>query len=123
MTPLMLALTWIVNWIRKNPTATILSAIIVILILTFLFNSYCGGKPKVQLNEKEQQEVRDAIETRERGKMEAKYIELEVKNANIDANVAGNKAETVNVIANARTEVKKMTDEDLRQFLEDQVNK
>ena len=108
-------------WLASHKrTVAILAAITLIALASILLTRSCGQR-RVELNEKEQQEVRDVIETRERDKMEAKYIELEVKNANIDANVAGNKAETVNVIANARTEVKKMTDEELAAFLESQV--
>lgn len=108
----------VAGWIAAHKTVSILSAIVVILILTLLFNSYCGGKPKPVLDEKLNQEVHEAIETKERKKMEDVFVKVELDQKAIDANVAYSNTATVNAIHEAKKKVEAMTDEELAAYLE-----
>jgi hypothetical protein len=119
MTFLLSILTWIVNWARKNKTAAILSGIVAVLIFVLLFQTYCGGgKSKPELDEKLNQEVHEAIESKERKKMEEVFVKVEAKQAEIESSVSNAKANTVNAIAEAKKKVSEMTDAELAAYLE-----
>ena len=107
------AATWFASHKR---TVAILAAITLIALLAVVFTRSCGRTPK--LNEKELQQVHEAIETKERKKMEEVFVQVEVKQQEIDANVANSKAATVNAIADAKDKAKAMTDEELANYLE-----
>lgn len=104
---------WI--WAHKRMVA-IGGAIVLVVILAFAFTRSCRNRPV--LNEKELQEVNEAIETRERKKMEEVFIKVEAKQAEIEANVTNAKVETVNAIADAKKKVSEMSDEELAAYLE-----
>ena len=113
-----LILANIIGWIYANKRmVAILAAIVLIAILAVVFGRGCNSR-KAQLNEKEHQEVHEAIETKERKKMEEVFVQVEVKQAQIDANVTNSKAATVNAIADAKDKVKAMSDEELANHLE-----
>lgn len=113
---LILANIWGYVWAHRR-TAAILAAITLIALLSILLTRSCGQR-RVELNEKELQQVHEAIETKERKKMEEVFVQVEVKQAQIDANVTNSKAATVNAIADAKDKVKAMTDEELAAHLE-----
>jgi hypothetical protein len=106
------------GWILSHKTIAILTAIGVILLLLLLFQTYCGGKAKPVLDEKLNQEVHEAIETKERKKMEDVFVKVEAKQAEIDANVSNSEAIVVNAQYEAKKKVQAMTDEELRNHLE-----
>ena len=98
-------------------TVAILAAILLIALASILLTRSCGQRA-VKLDEKELQQVNEAIETKERKKMEEVFVAVEVKQQEIDANVSGSKAQTVNAIADAKKKVEAMTDEELANYLE-----
>lgn len=103
-------------WAHKR-TIGVIVAVAVIAVAVLVIAKSCGrGKPV--LNEKELQEVNEAIETRERKKMEEVFVKVEAKQAEIEANVTNAKAETVNAIADAKKKVSEMSDEELAAYLE-----
>lgn len=118
MTFLLSGLTWVINWARNHKTAAILSAIIAILIFVLLFQTYCGGKSKPVLDEKLNQEVHEAIETKERKKMEDVFVKVEAKQAEIAANVSNSEAIVVNAQYEAKKRVKEMSGSELEAYLE-----
>lgn len=92
-------------------------ALLVMVVAVFGLMKACS-KPKVQLDEKELQQVHEAIETRERKKMEDAFVKVEAKQAEIEANVTNAKAATVNAQAEARKKVQAMSDDELSDYLE-----
>lgn len=98
-------------------TVATLAAILIIALASILFVRSCGQR-RVELNEKELQEVHEAIETKERKKMEDVFVQVEVRQAGIDANVAYSNTAKVNAIADAKEKVKVMTDDELAAYLE-----
>lgn len=92
-------------------------SVLVIFVAVFGLMKACS-KPKVRLDEKELQQVNEAIETRERKKMEDAFVKVEAKQAEIEANVTNAKAATVNAQAEAKKKVQAMTDDELAAYLE-----
>ena len=69
-----LILANIIGWIYANKRmVAILAAIVLIAILAVVFGRGCNSR-KAQLNEKELQQVHEAIETKERKKMEEVFV-------------------------------------------------
>lgn len=117
MTTIMLGVTWVINYVRRHKQmVAILAAILVIALLSILLTRSCGRKPV--LNEKELQEIHEAIESKERGKMEDAFVKVEAKQAEIEANVTNSKAIVVNAQYEAKKKVEAMTDEELAAYLE-----
>ena len=113
-----LILANIIGWIYANKRmVAILAAIVLIAILAVVFGRGCNSR-KAQLNEKELQQVHEAIETKERKKMEEVFVAVEVKEQAIDANVAHSNVQVVNAIAEAKKKASQMTDEELAAHLE-----
>lgn len=105
-------------FVVKHRIYFILGLIILIAVLAVVFSRSCG-KAKVQLDEKELQQVHEAIESRNRQEMEDAFVVIEKKQAEIDANVANAKANAVNAAHEARKKVRDMTDQELMNFLEE----
>jgi hypothetical protein len=90
-----------------------------LLVFVFAFvHRQCNRPPKVQLNEKELQQVKQAIETQERRELEEAYVLVEVKQEEINANVANGRVETINKTTEARKEAQGMSIEELEAYLE-----
>ncbi len=116
MTMLFLANAW--GWVLAHKrTLAILGAILLIALLSILLTRSCGQR-KAELNEKELQQVHEAIETKERKKMEEVFVAVEVKQQAIDTNVAYSNTQVVNAIADAKKKVSEMSDEELAAYLE-----
>jgi hypothetical protein len=108
----------IAGWIYANwRMVAILAAIGVIAIASIFLVRGCSQR-KAQLNEKELQQVHEAIETKERKKMEEVFVAVEVKQKEIDANVAYSNTAVINAVADAKKKVAEMTDEELASHLE-----
>jgi predicted tellurium resistance membrane protein TerC len=108
------AFGWVVaNW----RMVAILAAIGVIAIASIFFVRGCSQR-KAQLNEKELQQVHEAIETKERKKMEEVFVAVEVKEKEIDANVAYSNTQVVNAIAEAKKKASEMSNDELAAYLE-----
>jgi uncharacterized membrane protein len=90
---------------------------LVLLLSLGLWVRSCGKKT-VKLNEKEQQEVARAIEEKNDAKLKEKLIEIEVKEAEIDANVASAQAATWAAQQNAREKYANMNTSELAAELE-----
>lgn len=72
---------------------------VLILVVVFSFKGCGKSQP---MTERERQEVKNAIADRDEQKLKEKLVELEVKEKQIDANVAGANTEKVNAIHESR---------------------
>lgn len=108
------AATWLASHWRM---VAILAAIVLIAILAIVFGRGCNSR-KAVLDEKLNQEVHEAIETKERKKMEDVFVKVELDQKAIDANVAYSNTATVNAIHEAKKKVEAMSDSELEAYLE-----
>jgi hypothetical protein len=90
--------------------------IIGILILTIWFTRACNRPPK--LDEKAIQRAQQAIAENDREKMKEVLAESEVREQNIDANLAMADRQKVEALANARKKAEQMSNEELAAELE-----
>lgn len=91
--------------------------IVLVIVAVFFVNSYCA-KRRVKLDEKQQQEVARAIEEKNDAKLKEVLVEVEVKEAEIDANVANAQAATWAAQQNAREKYANMNTSELAAELE-----
>src|SRR5688572_43402 len=97
-----LILANIVGWIVANKrTVAILGAICLIALLTILLTRACApAKPK--LNEAEIQKGEQAVKERNDAALKEILVQSEVREKQIEANVANAEKETVNAIYESR---------------------
>lgn len=91
--------------------------IIIVLAGVILFYRNCGPKP-AKLNEVEIQAAQVAIEARDTKKLKEILAAADVREANIDANVANAATQKLNALAESRDRYDKMTADELAAELE-----
>lgn len=107
------AFGWVVaHW---RTVAVVLAAVIVLVASIALFRS-CGPKPK--LDEKEIQDSIKAIEEKNDTKLKEILANVDVREKQIDANLANAKNATVNAYADARKKYSNMNTADLAAEIE-----
>ncbi|MBX3288434.1 MAG: hypothetical protein KF855_03720 [Acidobacteria bacterium] len=89
------------------------AAVLIGLVLVIGFLRSCGAGPTPKLNEVEIQRGEQAVKEQNRKELEEILINAEVRERQIDANLANGRAETVNAIDEARRKYRQMTNEDL----------
>lgn len=104
-----------IKWARRILLG---SLILVLLIVSVIVFKTCSGPTKPLITEQERQMINQAIETNNREQMEKIFVEVELKQAAIDANTANAKTETINRIYEARKTVRSMSNEELAAHLE-----
>lgn len=66
--------------------------------------------------------AQQAIASQEKAKMEEVFAQIEVKDQNIDANIAFSETKKINALAEARKKAREMSREELEDYLEERVN-
>ena len=108
----------ITGWLAVHwRMAATVGGFIIVAVLVIAFGRGCNSR-KAVLDEKLNQEVHEAIETKERKKMEDVFVKVELDQKAIDANVAYSNTATVNAIHEAKKKVEAMSDSELEAYLE-----
>lgn len=94
--------------------------IVLVLVGGIFLLRACNKPPK--LDQEAIIRAQDAIASREKAKMEEAFAQIEVKDQNIDANVAFSETKKLNALAEARRKAREMSNEDLARALEERLN-
>lgn len=106
------------GWIIANPLKAAIYLFALVGLIYVLTWFACGKGKTVKLDEKQQQEVARAIEEKNDAKLKEILVEVEVKEKQIDANVANAQAETWAATQNAREKYSNMSTDQLAAELE-----
>jgi len=103
----------IATYLWTHPRVFVITLAVLLLLVIGLQMKGCF-KAKPKFNEKEIFEMNQAIERQNRKEMEEVLAQSEVREKNIDGNVANAKMDTINSYAEARKKYSEMTVEELQ---------
>ena len=111
----------LVGWMAAHwRMVAILATICLIALLSILFTRSCGPKPK--LNEAEIQQGERAVQERNDAALKEILVQSEVREKEIEANVANAEKEKINAIHESRKKWANANIDDLRQEFERRKN-
>lgn len=118
----MVFISWLVLML-KTYWREILSVIVLGVVITILVFAYKGcTRPKPEIESEKVVEIQRGIETHNREVMEKNAAEIKAKQEVIDNDLSGNIKAIDEAEAKAKAEVKGMTNQELADFLEAQIN-
>ncbi len=112
-------LGWIVS--HWKTILYVAAGLIVLFLVIFTLRSCLAPKP-VPIDEKKVLEIQQAIETQNRTQVKESAAEIKVKQQVIDNDLSGNVKAIENAEQSAKARVDSMTNAELTEFLESQVN-
>lgn len=116
---LLSALTWTVNFIKRNWRGLLIGiGVIFILASVILVFKSCNKPEPAKLDQPAILKAEKAIKDQNYGELREVLVETDVKNAEIDANVAKGRVETIQTADEARRKYEAMSNDDIASEIE-----